>query len=190
MSEVIVRDGKTGNAIVSSTGTPVDSILAAIESTGTVEGALRLDPELTPDAVAAALRFARVAVGREVRYVPDPNLGVSTLREISLHPYRAGHRGESVTVDAGTYEQMLARLEFLERNAEPEIEFGMGGGRSGGAAELSIEDSIRSADARSEELRYELDLVESIRDGLQDVLDGNVIPHEEVVARLRARFPG
>ena len=185
MSEVIVRDGETGQAIVSSTGTPVDTILAAIESTGTVGGALRLHPALSAEAVAAALRFARVAVGREIRYMPDPNLGNMQVREISLHPYQAGRRGESVSVDAGTYEQMLARLEFLERNAEPEIELGMGG-----IAEPSIEDSIRSADARSERLRYELGLVESIRGGLQDVLDGNVIPHEEVVARLRARFPG
>jgi len=30
MAEYIVRDGETGRAIVSSTGTPVDEILAAI----------------------------------------------------------------------------------------------------------------------------------------------------------------
>jgi hypothetical protein len=52
------------------------------------------------------------------------------------------------------------------------------------------EDALRSAEATRERLLYELDLIESVRDGLQDVIDGNTIPHEEVKAYMRARFPG
>ena len=157
MTESIVRDGETGRAIVSSTGTPVDDILDAIESTGTVQGALRLHPGLTSEAVAAALRFARVAVRREVKYTPDPGFGASQVREVALREHSTSHQGgEAVNLDP----------------------------------EAGVLSSLRAADRRRDQLRYELDLIESIRGGLQDVLDGNVIAHEEVVARLRARFPG
>lgn len=157
MAESIVRDGETGRAIVSSTGTPVDDILEAIESTGTVEGALRLHPALTTEAVAAALRFARVAVRREARYTPDPAFGVGQVREAALREYATSSEG---------------------------------GGEMILDSDAGVLSSLRAAERRRDQLRYELDLIESIRGGLQDVLDGNVIPHEEVVARLRARFPG
>jgi hypothetical protein len=60
------------------------------------------------------------------------------------------------------------------------------------AAEIfgTPDDALRSAEAARERLLYELDLIESIRDGLQDVIDGNTIPHEEAVAWLRANIPG
>jgi uncharacterized protein (DUF433 family) len=183
MSEVIVRDGKTGNAIVSSTGTPVDDILVAIESTGTVEGALRLHPALTPEAVGAALRFARVAVRREVKYTPDPNVGNMQVREVALQPYRGGSGGGTVTLEAGEYESMQARLKALEERYGREA---VGSDPYPGLR--SVQETIQATDDRREQLRRELDVMESIRDGLQEIADGKGIPHAEVFARLTRRF--
>jgi uncharacterized protein (DUF433 family) len=183
MSEVIVRDGETGQAIVSSTGTPVDDILVAIESTGTVEGALRLHPALTMEAVGAALRFARVAVRREVKYTPDPHVGNMQVREVALRPYRAGSGGGTVTLGAGQYEGMQARLEVLEERYAREA-----AGPDPEPGQRSVQESIQAADDHCQQLRYELDVMESIRDGLQEIADGRGIPHEEVFARLSRRF--
>ena len=151
MAESIARDGATGRAIVSSTGTPVDDILQAIRSGGTVQHALALDPRLTLEAVDAALRFAAVAVGREARYTPDPGFGVSQVREVAVQRPRAW------------------------RAPSP-----AGGGMAG---------ALATADRRRERLAYELDVVDGVRDGLHDVAAGRLVPHDDVVARMRARFP-
>lgn len=163
MAEYIVRDGKTGQALVSSTGTPVDDILDAIDVTGSVDGALRRFPGLTTEGVSAALQFARLASRREMTYHIPQNYGVSELREPAL-PFNAGG---SATMDAGEYDEARARKIFG-----------------------TPEDALKSAEATRERLRYELDLIESIRDGLQDVIDGDTIPHDEVMEYMRARFPG
>lgn len=147
MTEYIVRDGETGRALVASTGTPVDDILQAIDDGAQFEAVLARHPELTPEAIHAALRFARNAVGREHRYVPDPTFGQFTLRERPLQAFN--ERAESTSLEA----------------------------------------AMRSAAAQRERLRYELDLIDSIHAGLEDVAAGRLIPHEEVMARLRARFP-
>jgi uncharacterized protein (DUF433 family) len=129
MTEHIVRDGNTGRALVASTGTPVDDILQAIEDDAQFAGLFARFPELTPAGVAAALRFARNAVGREMRYVPDPKFGVMELRERPLQPYNAGSaRGGTVTLDAGEYGDVLYRLDLLEGifDAERELDEGHG----------------------------------------------------------------
>ena len=157
MAESIVRDGETGRAIVDSTGTPVDDILSAIESTGTVEGALRLHPALTPEAVAAALRFARVAVRREVKYAPDPNFGNTQMREVALREYgNADDAGGTTMLEHES--GVLGTLGALER--------------------------------KRDRLRYELDLIDSIHAGLEDVAAGRTLSHEDAVAWLRSRIPG
>lgn len=151
MTEYIVRDGETGRALVASTGTPVDEILQAFDDRAQFEAVLARHPELTPEAIRAALRFARNAVGREFRYVPDPKFAQFEVREQPLHAYNAGDR----------------------------------------AAELgTVHDALQSATEQRERLRYELDVIDSIHGGLEDVAAGRLIPHEEVMARLRARFPG
>jgi uncharacterized protein (DUF433 family) len=150
MTEYIVRDGETGRALVASTGTPVDEILQAIQDGAQFEAVLARHPELTPEAIAAALRFARNAVGREFRYVPDPTFAQYELREEPLHAYNAGH---------------------------------------GSAEPGTVDDALQSATEQRRRLRYELDVIDSIHAGLEDVAAGRLIPHEEVMARLRARFP-
>ena len=147
MTEYIVRDGETGRALVASTGTPVDEILQAIEDGAQFEAVLARHPELTPEAIRAALRFARNSVDRGRRSEPDPTFGQSMLRERPLQAF----------------------------NARPES--------------TSLEEALSSAEAQRERLRYELDLIDSIHAGLEDVAAGRLIPHEEVMARLRARFP-
>jgi uncharacterized protein (DUF433 family) len=157
MAESIVRDGATGRAIVSSTGTPVDDILDAIEASGTVEGALRAHPRLTLEGVAAAMQFARVAVRREVRYTPDARFGVSQVREVALREFgTSDDEGGTMTLD-----------------------------RNGG-----VSGTLRAAERRREQLLYELDLIDDIHAGLEDVAAGRTLSHEDAVAWLRARIPG
>jgi uncharacterized protein (DUF433 family) len=157
MAESIVRDGETGRAIVSSTGTPVDDILEAIESSGTVAGALRLHPGLTPEGVAAALQFARVAVRREVKYAPEARFGVSQVREVALREY--GHADD----EGGTM------------TLEPEN---------------GVFGTLSALDHKRERLRYELDLIDSLHAGLEDVAAGRTLSHEDAIAWLRSRIPG
>lgn len=158
MTEYIVRDGDTGRALVSSTNTPVDEILQALQDGGQFDSALQRHPGLTPQGVAAALRFARLAVergGRPAQQKPS-DAGFVGVQEVPVHVFNQGDG-----VDGG-------------------FQVGFG----------TLEDSLRAAAERRDQLRYELDLVESIHAGLEDVAAGRVIPHEEVMARLRARFPG
>lgn len=64
----IVHDGATGQALIASTLTPVDTILEALQSGDSHEDVLRAHPGLTADDIVTAVRFARVAVQRGVRY--------------------------------------------------------------------------------------------------------------------------
>jgi uncharacterized protein (DUF433 family)/predicted transcriptional regulator len=209
MTETIVRDGATGRAIVDSTGTPVDDILQALQDGGAFDAALRRFPELTHEAVAAALQFARVAVGREIQYLPNPNLnsdrGFTGVRERAVSAYNSGASGGTITVNAREYDALLSRLDLLEGvlEAEQELDDGLGiphgdvfatarTRASSGFAEDSgsIEDALKSTAEKRDQLRYELDIIESIHAGLEDVAAGRLISHEEAVAFLRAKIPG
>jgi uncharacterized protein (DUF433 family) len=141
MAEYIVRDGETGQALVSSTGTPVEDILDVIDTTGTVEAALQRFPGLTREGVSAAIQFARLASRREMTYQSTSNYGYMELRERPL-----AHAGW------------------------------------GGGATLAV-----PAD-EYHDLRYRVDLLEGIFEAERDLEQGNGIPHDEVVARLQARF--
>ena len=127
MTEYIVRDGETGRALVSSTGTPVDEILEALEAGGAFQSAIARHPELTAEAVAAALRFARTAVTREVQYLPKPERGFTGVRERAAVAYNG--RGENtVTLDSGEYDDLLYRLDLLEGIFEAERDLDEGNG--------------------------------------------------------------
>lgn len=126
MTEHVVRDGETGRAIVSSTGTPVEEILAALEAGGAFESVLLRHPELTPEAVAAALRFARVAVDREVEYLPRPDRGVTGVRERAAVAY--GGREPTVTLNSSEYDDLLYRLDLFEGIFEAERDLDDGNG--------------------------------------------------------------
>jgi uncharacterized protein (DUF433 family)/predicted transcriptional regulator len=167
MTEYIVRDGETGRALVASTGTPVDEILQAIDDGAQFEAVLARHPELTPQAIRAALRFARNAVDREHRPAPNPPFGESMVRE--------RFNGGSATGGIAEAEDGL------------DASYAWTSTPSG---HRSIDDSIRAAAEARERLLYELDIVESIHAGLEDVAAGRVISHEDAVAFLREKIPG
>ncbi|HLM67185.1 MAG TPA: DUF433 domain-containing protein [Longimicrobium sp.] len=171
MTEYIVRDGETGRALVASTGTPVDEILEALEAGGGFQSALARHPDLTAEAVAAALRFARTAVTREVQYLPKPGRGFTGVRERAVSPFNGGASAGTVTSDG------QASAGFWQE--EPDL-----------VADVSLAAELRSAEARREQLLYDLDLIEGIIEGLEDVAAGRVIPHEEAMAFLRSRITG
>ena len=156
MAGQIVRDGATGQAIVASTGTPVDSILEALQNGDSRADVLRAHPGLALEDIDAALRFARAAVERGVTYRRDPNAsqaGSMTVRE-------------PVAVWASPRPRATARKH------------------------PNVQSALRSAERERERAAYRLDLIEGIRDGLAQAAAGDVIPHEEVFARLCALFPG
>jgi uncharacterized protein (DUF433 family) len=152
MAGDIVRDGATGQAIVAATGTPVDSILEALQAGDTRDDVLRAHPGLLPADIEAALRFARVAVQRGGERTPRhmPGNGVMTAREPA--PAYAPRRA----------------------SAAPPLP--------------DVHGALRSAERESARSAYRLDLIDSIRDGLAQGAAGDVVPHDELFARLRARF--
>lgn len=126
--EYIVRDGDTGRAVVASTGTPVDEILDSIAAGGEFGGVLGRHPELTPGAVAAALRFARVAVGREVQYLARPATGFTGVRERAAVAFNGEAKGGTVTLESGEYDDLLYRLDLFEGIFEAERDLDEGHG--------------------------------------------------------------
>ncbi|HEX2205554.1 MAG TPA: DUF433 domain-containing protein [Longimicrobium sp.] len=86
----IVRDGETGEAVVSGTTLSVRRALEWLADGGTVEALLSRHPGVAPADLSEALRFAARAVERE------------------------GAGGRSVVVDAGAYEAMRHQLAFLQ----------------------------------------------------------------------------
>jgi len=152
----IVRDGATGQAIVATTGTPVDTILEALQSGDSRDDVLRAHPGLTLDDIVAAVRFARVAVQHGVRYPSGdelPRMGGMIAREsaVAFYSPQAGREG---------------------------------------APRADVHSALRSAERKRQRLAYDVDLIESICDGLRQIEAGAGIPHEQVAAHLRARFPG
>jgi uncharacterized protein (DUF433 family)/predicted transcriptional regulator len=158
MTEYIVRKSDTGEAIVSSTGTPVDAILEALGDQDAVGAALRLDPRLTLDAIEAALLFARTAVERGGTYPQGQSAGVTGVRE------RARVQGEGTWVDR-------ADAPAAASGSDPVI----------GAA-------LHSAERERERLLEELELIDGLITGLRQAAEGDVTPHEEVFASLRERL--
>jgi uncharacterized protein (DUF433 family) len=114
MDGEILHDGATGQAIVASTGTPVDTVLEALQAGDSHDDLLRAHPGLTADDIIAAVRFARGAVQRGVRYPTAdemPRSRGSLVRETAA-PYSVPHAHSAV--DAATYEDLLYRLDIVE----------------------------------------------------------------------------
>lgn len=151
----ILHDGATGQAIVGSTGTPVDTILEALQSGDTRDEVLRAHPGLTVEDIVAAVQFARIAVQRGVRY--------PTADEMP----RSGSVAREMPAVYGVPSPPWTLHAYAD-----------------------VHSALTSAERERDRLAYRLDLMESIRDGLAQAAVGDVIPHAEVVERLRARFPG
>jgi len=81
MAQVIIFDGATGHAIVSGVGVPAEAVLERLALSGNVERVLEAFPGLTREGFDAVVRYAAVAVRREVRYDIPPGVGVMTARE-------------------------------------------------------------------------------------------------------------
>jgi uncharacterized protein (DUF433 family) len=81
MAQGIVFEGATGQAIVSGVDVPVDAVLERLALSGSVERVLEAFPGLTREGFDAAMRYAAVAVRREVRYEVEPGVGVGRVRE-------------------------------------------------------------------------------------------------------------
>jgi uncharacterized protein (DUF433 family) len=128
MPEYIVRDGETGRAIVSSTGTPVAEILDALRQAGAFQAALQRHPGLSPEGVQAALEFAREMVDREVRYRRAPQPGFTGVRERAVHSFNEWGGGGTVTLESSEYDDLLYRLDLLEGIFEAERDLDEGNG--------------------------------------------------------------
>jgi uncharacterized protein (DUF433 family) len=85
--QYVARDGNTGNAIISGADIPVDAVLERLALTGSVERVLEIFPSLTREGLNAALRFAAIAVQREVPYGQAPGVGVHVARETAAAAY-------------------------------------------------------------------------------------------------------
>jgi uncharacterized protein (DUF433 family) len=110
MQGEIVHDGATGQAIVAATGTPVDTILEALQSGDSRDDVLRAHPGLTLEDIAAAVQFARVAVRRGVRYPTAdelPRTGGMVVREAAA-PYNAGASPRAALRSARRHRARLA----------------------------------------------------------------------------------
>lgn len=81
MGQEIVRDGATGEAIVSGADVPVGAVLERLAVFGSVERVLETFPSLTREGFDAAMRFAADSVRREVPYEQVSGAGVSRVRE-------------------------------------------------------------------------------------------------------------
>ena len=101
--QYVARDGDTGRAIGSGAEVPVDAVLERLALTGSVERVLEIFPSLTREGLNAALRFAAVAVQREVPYEQGSGVGVYVARETAAAAY-----GLSTDVDEVMEEPVAA----------------------------------------------------------------------------------
>ena len=113
MEQVIVRDGETGQAIVSGANVPVAAILERLAVWGSVERVLAAFPALTREGFEAAIRFAAISVDREVRYDQSEDVDHLEFREPAsayyarVAPADAAAEAEAVFEDA-RYDYHLA----------------------------------------------------------------------------------
>jgi uncharacterized protein (DUF433 family) len=113
MAQEIVRNGQTGQAIVSGVDVPVEAVLERLALSGSVERVLEAFPGLTREGFDAVVRFAAVAVRREpLPYELPHGVGVMTARE-TAPAYGFATRLDEAAEDAeAAYEQARYDLEL------------------------------------------------------------------------------
>jgi uncharacterized protein (DUF433 family) len=107
MKQVIVSDGATGQPIISGVDVPVDAVLERLALSGSVERVLEAFPGLTREGFDSAVRFAAVAVRREVRYDDVSRAGVGMVRETA-----AAYGSPDVETAAQEVEAAYARAHY------------------------------------------------------------------------------
>ncbi len=125
MSAEVVRDGETGQAVISGTGVSVVTILRELASSGAA-AVLEAHPELTADAVAAAISFAAVAVEREVPYdIPSGRAAAGVVRERAVAGgFAAGHN--PVILGSDEYDDLLDQMGLLRELCAAQAEVAAG----------------------------------------------------------------
>ena len=101
--KAIVRDGKTGEAVVAGTEVRVSSILEVLAESGSMAAVVERFPVLSADDVAAALAFAARSVRGPAEYAGPPAAGSAIpgrVREAAVAYGRANVDDEIFRVDA------------------------------------------------------------------------------------------
>ena len=112
--QYVARDGDTGRPIISGADVPVDAVLERLALTGSVERVLELFPSLTREGLNAALRFAAIAVQREVPYGQTPGVGVYVVRETAAAPYGLSTGIDEILEDSeAAWEKARYDLELM-----------------------------------------------------------------------------
>src|SRR4051812_46726305 len=112
--QYVARDGDTGRAIISGADVPVDAVLERLALTGSVERVLELFPSLTREGLNAALRFAAIAVQREVPYEQASGVGVYVARETAPAAYGLSTDVDEILEDSeAAWEKARYDLELM-----------------------------------------------------------------------------
>lgn len=110
MEQWIVTDGATGKPIITGVDIPVHALLERLALWGSVERVMAAFPGLTREGFDAAIRYAGMAVQREVPYEAVPHVGVGMFREVAP-AYESRVDIDAVVEDAeAAYER--ARYDF------------------------------------------------------------------------------
>src|SRR5690242_20152904 len=116
MSVWIIRDGATGQPLVSGANVPVAAILERLAVLGSVERVLAAFPALTREGFDAAIEHAVMAVGREVPYERVEGLGLERVAQPAavyyarVTPDEAAADAEAAFEDARYDYELMAAL--------------------------------------------------------------------------------
>jgi uncharacterized protein (DUF433 family) len=111
---VIVRDAETGEAVVAGTGVTVAQILRELAGGPGVEAVLRRHPELTEEAVAAAISFAIQALRRESAYSHEPGARAREVHEPGAVYGAPATVGEDIAALDARIDELAYEIDFLK----------------------------------------------------------------------------
>jgi uncharacterized protein (DUF433 family) len=126
MDAHVVRDGRTGEAVMAATGISVAAILRELAGKAGVAAALEAFPELTAEDVAAAVAFATIMIEHEPPYSElDPSARPGMVRESAL---ASGWGAEPTPVFLGQdeYDGLLDEMELLRELCVAQVEVAAG----------------------------------------------------------------
>lgn len=126
MEAYVVRDGRTGEAVMAGTGISVAAILRELAGKAGVVAVLEAFPDLTAEDVAAAVAFATDAIGREPLYSePDPATRPGMVRERALVSGWGVERSP-VFLGSDEYDGLLDEVELLRELCVAQVEIAAG----------------------------------------------------------------